>query len=151
MSAERENLADITRQALIIGTSCITDPTGNIGYKTEMVQASALIRIAESLERQELRAHNIDPAMFLGEVPIHARHFEAFAQVVAQYNEGGTAPRQKVVVKGSREIKEHTLLVRLDFVAPEDIWALARRWEKAIADGTVTAIRTAQEGGQADD
>ena len=148
--AEREILAEVTRQALIIGTSCITDPTGHIGYKTDVVQASALIRIAESLERQEQRARHTDPAMFLGEVPIHERHFEAFTQVVAHYNAGIVAPRMKVVVKSFRNIKEQTLLVLLDFVAPEDIWALARQWEKALRDGTVTAIRTEQEGGQAD-
>jgi hypothetical protein len=49
---DRENLLDITRQTLVIGTSCITDATGNRGYKTEVVQASALVRIASALEAQ---------------------------------------------------------------------------------------------------
>lgn len=50
--AEREKLLDISRQSLIIGTSCITDATGNIGYKTDLVQASASLRIADALEKQ---------------------------------------------------------------------------------------------------
>ena len=49
---KRPNILDITRQELIIGTSCITDATGNKGYKTEYVMASAQLRIAEALEKQ---------------------------------------------------------------------------------------------------
>ena len=49
---KRPNLLDLTRQPLIIGTSCITDATGNTGYKAEYVLASAQLRIAAALEAQ---------------------------------------------------------------------------------------------------
>jgi hypothetical protein len=45
-------LADVSRQPMIIGTTSLTDPTGHKGYKTEYVQASALVRIADTLETQ---------------------------------------------------------------------------------------------------
>jgi hypothetical protein len=50
--AERPTLQDLTRQVLIQGTSCVTDATGHDGYKTEVVVAGALLRIAETLELQ---------------------------------------------------------------------------------------------------
>ena len=50
--AERPNLLDLTRHPLVMGTSCITDATGSKGYKTEYVQISALLRIADALEQQ---------------------------------------------------------------------------------------------------
>jgi hypothetical protein len=49
---ERANVTDLTRQVLLNGTSCITDETGNKGFKAEIVQAGALIRIAGALEAQ---------------------------------------------------------------------------------------------------
>lgn len=49
---DKPSLQDVTRQVLIQGTSCITDATGNTGYKTEVVIAGALLRIADALEAQ---------------------------------------------------------------------------------------------------
>lgn len=49
---ERLNIIDLTRQVLVNGTSRITDETGNKGYKAEIVQAGALLRIAAALESQ---------------------------------------------------------------------------------------------------
>ena len=44
--AKRPNLRDISRQELIVGTSCITEASGEIGFKTEYVLASAQLRHA---------------------------------------------------------------------------------------------------------
>jgi hypothetical protein len=49
--AEKISIQDLSRQPLVRGTSCFTDPTGNVGYKNEDIQVSALVRIAASLER----------------------------------------------------------------------------------------------------
>lgn len=45
-------IEELSRQPLVRGTSCFTDPDGNVGYKTEDVQVSALVRIAAALEQQ---------------------------------------------------------------------------------------------------
>jgi hypothetical protein len=50
-------LEDISRQPMILGTTCLTDPSGNKGYKTEIVQASALVRIADALEQANEQKH----------------------------------------------------------------------------------------------
>ena len=60
--AERPNLLELTRQPLVMGTSCITDASGAIGYKTEYVQASALLRIAQALEQQPASGLPCKPA-----------------------------------------------------------------------------------------
>lgn len=50
--AEKISIQDLSRQPLVRGTSCFTDPSGNVGYKNEDLQVSALIRIAAALEQQ---------------------------------------------------------------------------------------------------
>ncbi|WP_310391477.1 hypothetical protein [Hymenobacter sp.] len=50
--AERLPIEELSRQPLVVGTTCFTDPSGNDGFKTEQVQASALVRIAAALESQ---------------------------------------------------------------------------------------------------
>lgn len=50
--AERLSIEDLSRQPLVVGTMCFTDPAGKVGYKTDQVQASALVRIAAALEAQ---------------------------------------------------------------------------------------------------
>ncbi len=50
--AERLTVEEVSRQPLILGTICFTDPSGTVGYKSEVVQASALVRIAAALEAQ---------------------------------------------------------------------------------------------------
>ena len=52
--ANRLPIEELSRQALIVGTVCFTDPTGNVGFKTDQVQASALVRIAAALEAAQL-------------------------------------------------------------------------------------------------
>jgi len=50
--AEKISIEDLSRQPLVRGTSCFTDPAGNVGYKNEDLQVSALVRIAAALEQQ---------------------------------------------------------------------------------------------------
>ena len=57
----KPSIQDLTRQLLIQGTSCITDATGNTGYKTEVVVAGALLRIADALEKQNELARVAGP------------------------------------------------------------------------------------------
>jgi hypothetical protein len=52
---DKLSLQDLSRQALIVGTTRFTDPTGNIGYSNESLQVSALVRIAEALEAKPQR------------------------------------------------------------------------------------------------
>ena len=58
---KRPNILDITRQPLLIGTSSITDESGNQGFRTEYVLASAQLRIADALEKSNdiLRATQV--------------------------------------------------------------------------------------------
>lgn len=44
-------LQQLTQQALVLGTSNITNPAGTVGYKTEHLMLSAAVRQAEALER----------------------------------------------------------------------------------------------------
>lgn len=60
--AERSTIKDLTRQVLLYGTSCITDETGNKGYKAEIVVAGALLRIAEALEQHPASGLPCKPA-----------------------------------------------------------------------------------------
>ena len=48
--ANRLPIEELSRQPLLVGTTCFTDPTGMQGFKTDQVQASALVRIAAALE-----------------------------------------------------------------------------------------------------
>jgi len=50
--AEKLSIQNLSRQPLVRGTSCFTDPSGNVGYKNEDLQVSALVRIADALEQQ---------------------------------------------------------------------------------------------------
>lgn len=76
--AEKIAIQDLSRQPLVRGTSCFTDPTGNVGYKNEDIQASALVRIAAALER----------LVDLSEI---ADSRDTLAESVALYREGGPA------------------------------------------------------------
>jgi hypothetical protein len=49
--AERLSIEELSRQPLVRGTSAFTKPDGVTGYKTEDIQASALVRIAATLEQ----------------------------------------------------------------------------------------------------
>ena len=55
MMASKLTLEELSRQPLVVGTMSFTDPTGTIGFKTEQLQVSALVRIAAALERQTAR------------------------------------------------------------------------------------------------
>lgn len=76
--AEKISIQDLSRQPLVRGTSCFTDPTGNVGYKNEDIQVSALVRIAAALER----------LVDLSEI---ADSRDTLAESVALYREGGPA------------------------------------------------------------
>ncbi len=74
--AEKIAIQDLSRQPLVRGTSCFTDPTGNVGYKNEDIQVSALVRIAAALERLVELAEAGDTR-------------DVLAESVALYREGG--------------------------------------------------------------
>ncbi len=74
--AEKISIQDLSRQPLVRGTSCFTDLTGNVGYKNEDIQVSALVRIAAALER----------LVELGEA---GDTRDVLAESVALYREGG--------------------------------------------------------------
>lgn len=74
--AEKIAIQDLSRQPLVRGTSCFTDPTGNVGYKNEDIQVSALVRIAAALER-------------LVELAEAGDSRDALAESVVLYREGG--------------------------------------------------------------
>jgi hypothetical protein len=76
--AEKIAIQDLSRQPLVRGTSCFTDPTGNVGYKNEDIQASALVRIADALEQLVKLAEAGDSR-------------DALAESVALYGGGGQA------------------------------------------------------------
>ncbi|HEX8659196.1 MAG TPA: hypothetical protein VF690_16775 [Hymenobacter sp.] len=52
MAKQRLTIEEVSRQPLVNGTTCYTDPTGHEGYKNETLQVSALVRIAAALEAQ---------------------------------------------------------------------------------------------------
>lgn len=60
-------IEELSRQPLVLGTSCFTDPTGNVGYKTEDLKVSALVRIAAALERLVELSEFDDSRAFLAE------------------------------------------------------------------------------------
>jgi len=52
MAKQSLTLQDLSRQTLIVGTTRFTDLTGHTGYSNESLQVSALVRIADALEKQ---------------------------------------------------------------------------------------------------
>ena len=123
--AEKLPIADLSRQPLVRGTSCFTDPSGTVGFKTEDIQTSALVRIADALEKQSELIQATRPGFTAAQWEDGLNHFHA------------------VQAKGER-------LVRIDVLATSP--AMARQLTDDIAAvlNAAMAVAAAQEGGQAD-
>lgn len=80
MAKQDLSLQDLSRQALIVGTTRFTDPTGNVGYSTESLQVSALVRIADALEDKRRRvARDVDLVLDFGQA-------DAIAAAITAHN-----------------------------------------------------------------
>ena len=131
-------LADLTRQELVIGTSCITDATGNKGFKTEYVQASALIRIAEALEGRKVPAPRLLDVLkqheqqLLGEISLLTTQM-SYTQMGPGYDQ----PEGPAFRKSQQDYFDE--IGRLD--------ALRRPFVQELAT-TQQFLRSLEEGGQ---
>lgn len=121
----KPSLQDVTRQVLIQGTSCITDATGNTGYKAEVVIAGALLRIADALEAQTEILQTTTRARFTSEE-----------------RQDGLNHYRATHVKG-------TNVVQVDFLATSPV--IAETFVYGMAEVLKAAIASAkqQEGGPA--
>ena len=127
------DIAEFSRQPMIVGTICFTDPTGNKGYKTDQIQASALVRIANALEA---KAGN----PLLVALPVSHMHAEAFAKIVAQTAiEWGSTMH----VVASEQAPFRTL-VTIQFTRTEEIFFLGKNWNEALHKG----LRTLEQEGE---
>jgi hypothetical protein len=77
------SLQDLSRQPLVRGTSCFTDPSGNVGYKNEDLQVSALVRIAAALEEQTQALKEPNPLSLAEYGELHVLLTQAQPRLVA--------------------------------------------------------------------
>jgi hypothetical protein len=97
MAKQHLSLQDLSRQALIVGTTRFTETTGHTGYSNESLQVSALVRIADALELQAQQQAEPNPLTLAEYGELHVLLRQESPRLIAALLVEGSEDSDKLV------------------------------------------------------